>query len=300
MKGLIFKEIYLTRKKIYISLGIYFFLMLICVLVKLSAVHGNLRLLSEEAVKNTTNITFYLAIFGTMLALSGFVADNINSDIVSRWSDFQRSTPMSEKQVVSAAYISTGIMLLSMLVVHILMTLMLCAVFGETFHAYFVLVFIAFAFLTFIMYIFRLFCFYRFRQQKKAQFVFTATFFCLYLVFCFVLFGRVFIYQDRAKAEYEAFSEKMGVPADNFDLNSMDLTKYVKEDFIAVKDFLISYWWIFAILLITLAVVLYFVSVNALKRPFDLAGQTIEEKKEKKSFFGSLSKPKKAAKGDEN
>lgn len=298
MKGLIFKEIYLTRKKIYISLGIYFFLMLICVLVKLSAVHGNLRLLSEEAVKNTTNITFYLAIFGTMLALSGFVADNINSDIVSRWSDFQRSTPMSEKQVVSAAYISTGIMLLSMLVVHILMTLMLCAVFGEIFHAYFVLVFIAFAFLTFIMYIFRLFCFYRFRQQKKAQFVFSATFFCLYLAGCFVIINRLLAYQDKFKAENPQLDIEPGLSSDLSD--NMEFSKYLKEDFITVKNFFISYWWVLVILLIALSVALYFISVSALKRPFDLAGQTIEDKKEKKSFFGSLSKPKKAAKGDEN
>ncbi len=298
MKGLIFKEIYLTRKKIYISLGIYFFLMLLCVLVKLSAVHGNLRLLSEEAVRNTTTITFYLAVFGTLLALSGFVADNINSDIVSRWSNFQRSTPMTEKQVVSAAYVSTGLMLLSMLVIHILMTLMLCAVFGETFHAYFILVFFAFAFLTFIMYAYRLFCFYRFRQQKKAQFVFTATFFCLYLAVCFAIIGRLLAYQEKAKAENPQLDVETGLSSEA--LNNMDILKYLKEDFNAVKDLFISYWWILAVLLIALAVVLYLVSVNALKRPFDLAGQTVEDKKEKKSFFGSLSKPKKAAKGDEN
>ena len=298
MKGLIFKEIYLTRKKIYISLGIYFFLMLLCVLVKLSAVHGNLRLLSEEAVRNTTTITFYLAVFGTLLALSGFVTDNINSDIVSRWSDFQRSTPMTEKQVVTAAYASTGTMLLSMLTVHTLMTLMLCAVFGESFHTYFILVFFAFAFLTFIMYAYRLFCFYRFRQQKKAQFVFTATFFCLYIAVYFAAFSRVQTYQDRANAENAKLAEKMGLPADTFE--SMDIGKYIREDLIAVRDFLLSYWWIFALLLVALTIVLYLVSVNALKRPFDLAGQTVEDKKEKKSFFGSLSKPKKAAKGDEN
>ncbi len=298
MKGLIFKEIYLSRKKIFISLGIYFFLMLLCVLVKLSAVHGNLRLLSEEAVKNTTTITFYLAVFGTVLALSGFVADNINSDIVSRWSKFQRSTAMTEKQVVSAAYISTGLMLLSMTAIHTLMTLMLCAVFDKTFHVYFILAFFAFAFITFIMFAYRLFCFYRFRQQKKAQLVWTATFFCLYLAVCLAVFGRLLTYQDKAKTENAALAAKMGVPEDSFD--SMDLAKYIKDDFSAIKDFFVSYWWIFAILLITLAVVLYVVSISALKRPFDLAGQTREDKKEKKSFFSSLSKPKKAAEGDEN
>ena len=88
------------------------------------------------------------------------------------------------------------------------------------------------------------------------------------------------------------------MPEDSFD--SMDLAKYIKDDFSAIKDFFVSYWWIFVILLITLAVVLYFVSISALKRPFDLAGQTREDKKEKKSFFSSPSKLKKAAEGDEN
>lgn len=298
MKGLIFKEIYLSRKRIIISLSIYFFLMLICVLVKLSAVYGNLRLLSEDAVRNAVTITFYLAVFCSVLSFAGFIADNINSDIVSHWSNFQRSTPMTEKQVVSAAYISTGIMLLSMLVLHIFMTLMLCAVFGETFRSYYIPAFFAFAFIVFIGYAYRLFCFYRFRQQKKAQFVYSVTFFCLYLSLCLAAYSRMYVYKDKANAHNAQLAEKMGLPSDSF--GTMDIGPFVKQDLIAVRDLFKSYWWIIVLLFITLTVVLYFISVKALKRPFDLAGQITQDKKEKKSIFSSLSEPKKAAKGDDS
>lgn len=298
MKGLIFKEIYLSRKRIIISLCIYFFLMLMCMLVKMSAVHGNIRLLTDEAVNNTTTITFYLAIFGTVLTFPGLLADNISLDIVSHWSIFQRSTPMTEKQVVSAAYISNAVLLFSMTLIHTLMTLLVCLAFGEKFHAYYIVVFVIAAALCFLGESYRMLCFYRFRQQKKAQFVVTATFFCLYIAVCFTAFSRLLVYRDKANSHNAQLAEKMGLPSDAFD--NVDIGRFIKEDLIAVKDFFTSYWWIFAVLLIALAFVLYFVSVNALKRPFDLAGQITKDKKEKKSFFSSLSKPKEAAEGDDN
>ena len=298
MKGLIFKELYLARKRLFISLGIYFFLMLMCLLVKLSAVHGNLRLLSDESVKNTTEITFYLAIFGSLLAFTGFVADNINADIICRWSNFQRSTSLTEKQVVSSAYIANAILLLSMTAIHTLASVIVCAVFGKPFRAYYIGVFLAFAALSFLMWAYRQFCFYYFRQSKKASLVFSATWFVLYIAVCLAGMSRMGAYRDKAEAENAARAVKMGMSEDSFD--SMDLGRYIKDDFSAVKDFMTSYWWIFALLLAAIIVTLYLVSIKALKRPFDLAGQTIADKKEKKSFFSLRSAPSKAAKGDEN
>ena len=50
MRGIIFKELYISRKKIYISIATYFFLMLLCVLVKMYAEFVNILLLDKEAV----------------------------------------------------------------------------------------------------------------------------------------------------------------------------------------------------------------------------------------------------------
>ncbi len=298
MKGLIFKEIYLTRKKIFISLGIYFFLLLMCLLVKLSAVHGNLRLLSDEAVHNTSEITFYLAIFGPLLTFAGFIADNINSDIVSRWSSFQRSTALTEKQVVSSVYIANAVLLLSITAIHSLASVIVCAAFAKPFHAYYIGIFLAFTVLIFLMWAYRQLCFYYFRQTKKAQLVYSVAWFVLYLAVCFAGMSRVQVYQEKANAENAANAAKAGLSSDV--LNALDLGRYIKDDFSAVKSFMTSFWWVIVLLFAAVLVSLYLVSVKALKRPFDLAGQTIEDKKEKKSFFSSLSKPKNAAKGDEN
>ena len=108
----------------------------------------------------------------------------------------------------------------------------------------------------------------------------------------------MYVYKDKANAHNAQLAEKMGLPSDAF--GTMDIGPFVKQDLIAVRDLFKSYWWIIVLLFITLTVVLYFVSVKALKRPFDLAGQITQDKKEKKSIFSSLSESKKAAKGDDS
>ena len=131
MKGIIFKEFYISRKRIYISIATYLFLTLLCILVKLSASFGNIRLLDKEAVDSTVTITFYFFVFGLLLSISGMLVNNVCSDLKSHWSIYQRTLPFSEKQIVSAAYISNVVVLLVMNVFHTLMTAVMCALLQE-------------------------------------------------------------------------------------------------------------------------------------------------------------------------
>ena len=118
MRGIIFKELYISRKKIYISIATYFFLTLLCVLVKMSAEFGNIRLLDKEAVENTLNIAFYFFVFGLLFVFTGLLVNNVSADLKSHWSIYQRTLPFTERQLVGAGYITNAVVLLVMCAFH--------------------------------------------------------------------------------------------------------------------------------------------------------------------------------------
>ena len=278
MKGIIFKELYISRKRFYIAAATYLSLLLMCILVKLSAVHGNLRLLNDEVVKYTDRVTFYLAVFGLLIAIAGFVVNNAESDKTTHWDIYRRTIPYTEKQIVGAVYISNAIMLGSAVVVHTLVSLVVCAIFGEKFEAWFFFAFIAFCFILYLINAFSLFCQYRFRDPKKAKLVYTAVLFIIYFGVCV---GLMIALASSAPGDDPVKTEQ-----------------FLKDTGSAVVGFVKSYSWTVFVAAAALITLLFFASVKAYARPADAGKPPIEkEERPKKTFFG---KPKAAAEGDDN
>ena len=278
MKGLIFKELYLARKRLFISLGIYFFLMLMCLLVKLSAVHGNIGLLDDEAVKHVEIVTFYLAVFGLLMAIAGFVVNNAESDKTTHWDIYRRTIPFTEKQIVGSVYLSNAISLGSSIAVHTLVSLIICSVFDMQFEPWFFFTFLSFGLFVYLINSFNLFCQYRFRDPKKSKLVYTAVCFSIYFGVCNALAFAMLLKAPK------------GDPAEN--------EQFLKDTAKSFVSFLKNYAWILPVVCVVLIAVLFFASVRACARPAD-AGKPPKGKEEKpyKTFFGKL---RATAEGDDN
>ena len=299
MKGIIFKELYISRKRIYISIATYLFLTLLCILVKLSASFGNIRLLDKEAVDSTVNITFYFFVFGLLLSIPGMLVNNVCSDLKSHWSIYQRTLPFSEKQIVSAAYISNVVVLLVMNVFHTLMTAVMCALFNKRFQLYYIGVFLAASLLFFVFNAIIMFAFYRFRDSKKAQLFYGAVFTLVYLAFAFAFVGRIYEYDAMGRKEGARLAAQQGLPADAFPPESFQI-QYIKEDIHSLAKFMQKFWWAIALLMIAIIILLFFASVKALARPADAVKPSKEKEKTKQSFFGLPRRHKAASEGDDD
>lgn len=278
MKGLIFKEIYLSRKRFYIAAASYFSLLVMCILVKLSAVHGNIGLLDDEAVNYVEKITFYLAVFGLLMAIAGFVVNNSESDKTTHWDIYRRTIPFSEKQIVGSVYLSNAITLGSALVVHTLVSFIVCAVFDKSFEPWFFFVFLSFGLLVYLVNSFNLFCQYRFSDPKKSKLVYTAVCFSIYFGVCNALAFAMLLKAPK------------GDPAKN--------EQFLKDTGRSFVSFLKNYSWTIPVVCVILITVLFFASVRAFARPAD-ADKPPKQKDEKpsKTFFGKL---RATAEGDDN
>ena len=278
MKGLIFKDIYISRKRFYIGTAIYLSWLMMCILVKLSAAHGNLRLLGDEVVKHVENVTFYVALFGLMMDIAGFVVNNAESDKTTRWDIYRRTIPYTEKQIVGSVYLSNAITIGSALAVHTFFSLVVCAVFGEDFKPWFFFTFLSFGLFIYLINSFNMFCQYRFRDPKKAKLVYTAVLFIIYFGVCV---GLMIALASTAPGDDPVKTEQ-----------------FLKDTGKSFISFLKNYAWTIPVICIILIAVLFFASVKAYARPADSGKPPIEKKeKPKKTFFGKL---KIAAEGDDN
>ena len=278
MKGLIFKEIYISRKRCYISAATYISLLIMCILVKLSAVHGNLRLLDAEAVRHVENVTFYLAVFGLLIAMAGVVVNNAETDKITRWDIFRRTIPFTEKQIVGAVYISNAITLGIALAVHTLVSLVVCTVFDIKFEPWFLSVFLAFCLLVYLINAFSLFCQYRFRDPKRAKLVYSAVLFVIYFGICIALYAAL----------------AMTAPGED----PVKTEKFLKDTGSSILSFIKNYSWVIPAVCAALTAVLFFVSVRACKRPADDGKPPKQnDDRSKRNFFRKL---RTAAEGDDN
>ncbi len=102
MKGLFFRELYLTRKTYISALTVYIAVTVLCVLINLSISFGNLRnIIAAESGQTTENILFYISVICPSMVLYVMSAANFeltDKDITSKWLLFQYSTPVSEKK----------------------------------------------------------------------------------------------------------------------------------------------------------------------------------------------------------
>lgn len=112
MKGLVFKELYLSRKTRIIDLVSAAGVVLICVLVRLSALYGNIGRLPEASIENAMKLTYYFMVFGTAVVLfAGQFATAVKQDEKSGWRAFSHTLPVTEKKIVGSVYILNALSL---------------------------------------------------------------------------------------------------------------------------------------------------------------------------------------------
>lgn len=101
MKGLIFRELYLTRKTYISAFCTYLLITLLLVLINLSISFGNLKdIISAENGESTKNTIFYISVIIPSAALYIMSAANfelVDKDMTTRWLTYQYTIPVSTK-----------------------------------------------------------------------------------------------------------------------------------------------------------------------------------------------------------
>lgn len=108
-KGLIYREVYLNRKRYIIGIAVYIAMVLIGILVRMSMSFGNLAHADEEVFNSMDTITYYMFTLATPFILILSFAETpelIVSDHKSNWSKFSYTFPISPKEM---ALYKTGI-----------------------------------------------------------------------------------------------------------------------------------------------------------------------------------------------
>lgn len=117
MKGLFFRELYLTRKTYISAFMTYVLITLLLVLINLSISFGNLRdIISAENGESTKNILFYISVIipsAVLYIMSAANFEIVDKDIATKWLSFQYTIPVSTKKCafVKIAIISASITL---------------------------------------------------------------------------------------------------------------------------------------------------------------------------------------------
>lgn len=102
MKGLFFRELYLTRKTYISAFSTYLLITLLLVLITLSISFGNLReVISAENGEITKNILFYISVIipsAVLYLMSAANFELVDKDISTKWLTFQYTIPVSTKK----------------------------------------------------------------------------------------------------------------------------------------------------------------------------------------------------------
>ena len=115
MKGLIYREFYLSRKPILLMLLVYVLFVVMISLVIISTYAGNLADDSEvDSMREYLNTEMYL--YAGFIAIIGSVYghnDIIEKDYKSRWQLYSYTVPVNEKKIAASKFIVRGILLIA-------------------------------------------------------------------------------------------------------------------------------------------------------------------------------------------
>ena len=126
MKGLIYRELYLIRKTLIITLLVVAVFVVMMSLVCISTYAGNLK--GEEGVIEIFYPQAYF--YAACIALVGMGYghnDVIQKDYQSRWQLFSYTLPVSDKKIIASKFIVRGILLLAGLVLALLAEVIISA-----------------------------------------------------------------------------------------------------------------------------------------------------------------------------
>ncbi|MBR4622188.1 MAG: ABC-2 transporter permease [Ruminococcus sp.] len=258
MKGLIYKELYLSRKLRIIDLCVFLLLLIMSVLVKLSALYGNIGHLGEASVRGVNGFMFYFLAFTiTPVALTlGQMTNTVAEDEKSRFRIFSRTLPVTEKQAVGAVYILNLISLGCCILVNFVMYFAALAMFGGDFKAKDLITIVGINAVLYMLMHFKVALNYLIRNPKKAAGIFALICTAIYFGIAEGIMGLM----DRHVSKY------------GYDLGSDDIPDEVMNSF--YKETLMepfkwladNAWWLLPTVVLGLCVLSYFLSVKGLKR----------------------------------
>ncbi len=270
MKGIIVKELFIARKRFCITAATYFTLMLMWILVKMSCLYGNIGKYAGKGADEAAKTTYYFAVFGMLVVLIGFVINNTGSDIVSRWNIYQKTLPMTSKQLVGAVYLANAVTISAAVLTHLLMTFILCAIFGIGFKAFYLEVFAAFAVIVFFFNAMSLYPFYRFRSVKKGKLAASVLLGGIYVGLYIALYFFTNSSAQKAHEEISRLAQEMNVKISKLPVTEDKLAEeYLLRDLGKLTDTLLDFRWLFLIGAALLTAGVFFMSAKALDRPMD-------------------------------
>lgn len=266
MKGLMLKELYLTRKLRIIGAVVWFVMIVFCMLVRLSALHGNIALLGEKIAENACGTAYYILVFGGTIILYAMQFTNcVLSDEKSGFRIYEHTLPVSETKIVGAMYLVNLAAFGIVTVINWLMYLLANAVFDRPLKAMYLLYIPVIGCVEYLMVHLIAVVNYNIRSAKKASAVKCALGMGLYFL---VGFGFMNWYDSYAEkitglSIYAEEAEK-NVRMEELGLSDIGLMNgFFKDEFLPNARFIgYNCLWIVPLLI----AVCYFASVRGLKR----------------------------------
>lgn len=131
MKGLIYRELYLSKKSYIAGFVTFLMIFLIGLLFRLSTEYGNLASLEGDAFRSVDIITYYESLyvppavmFFAMMAEHGIII----ADFKSKWNTFAYTLPVREEKTVFVKYLILVCSMLAGLIFSILNALIICGI----------------------------------------------------------------------------------------------------------------------------------------------------------------------------
>lgn len=258
MKGIMFKEFFLSKKFTVFGLATYFIAFTMFVLVKLSILYGNIGKLPPKTVATAESVLYYVMPLSLALVLYvSVMTNNTKHDITSKWNRYAYTLPLSEKQIIGASYLYNAVGFCAVTIINFIVYFIALALYGDKFD---------YRMLFIIMGIGAL-CFVVLGLNKLFMLIFKGNTSRSRTVLCCIYMGLYFGIGLGVGQYITHFFESRGYELDDQDNwppeASAEFEKHIAKIVETVKD---NLWWSVPIILITLGVIFFTLSVKALKR----------------------------------
>ena len=258
MKGLIIKEFLLSIKFRIIVFSIYALLLILCILVKLSALYGNIADMKGRDML-TNNIFMVMALgFPAVIYCASFTYQ-VHNDEKCRFRQFSLTMPLSSKEIVGAEFVTYIISFCAATVISFLNYFLACAVYGRDIDLKYLLYIFIMGLVIFIVACLNLTLAYRFRNPKIVAAIQVTIGVILYFG---VSLGMVELMNNYFKKRgYDMFSDdKDNSPPDEL---MTEFTQHLADN---VKWASETFWWLFIAVGLLLVLFSYHRSVRAFER----------------------------------
>lgn len=269
MKGLMYKELYLSRKSRIIGAAVYFVVLMLFVMIKLSILYGNLGKLDEGITDNLQSIVYYIMVFGCAIVLfTSQYTSCIHADEKAGFRIYEHTLPVSERAIVGAVYLVNLCFLGVVTLVTYINMFIANALFGKSLEPMYLIYLFGIGCVFFMGMHGKMALDYWLRNPKRSSAIMSCTFFVIYFGAAFGIMGWLNSYYEKLgvdmygdEMEKEAALDALGITENQLISRFFDDELMPKVRWIGSNS-----WWLIPLVLFTLTAVWYFVSVKSLKR----------------------------------